>query len=148
MHALRVIFLIDESTVMSRLSNLEYISLKWVPTLFCLIFIFMSDTFLAGLSTSAIAKLQTVAPTAKTFSRAPISFFLLAPTKAGNIIKMRTNIIFFIFYLVAFLMISKETSRQRRHNSSAELIDTMRITTRPYQTTSNTAQERSDDAPT
>lgn len=38
MHALRVIFLIDESTVMSRLSNLEYISLKWVPTLFWLIF--------------------------------------------------------------------------------------------------------------
>ena len=148
MHALRVIFLIDESTVMSRLSNLEYISLKWVPTLFWLIFLFMSDTFLAGLSTSAIAKLQTVSPTAKTFLRAPVSFFLLAPTKAGNIIKMRTNIIFFIFCLVAFLLVSKETTRQRRHDSFTEPIDTMRVTTYPYRTTSNTAQERGDDAPT
>lgn len=148
MHALRVIFLIDESTVMSRLSNLEYISLKWVPTLFWLIFLFMSDTLLAGLSASAIAKLQTVAPTAKTFLRAPISFFLVAPTKAGNIIKMRTNIIFFIFCLVAFLMVSKETIGQQRHDTSTEPVDTMHITTRPYQTTSKTAQERSDDAPT
>ena len=61
---------------------------------------------------------------------------------------MRTNIIFFIFRLVAFLMVSKETTRQRRHDASTEPIDTMRITTRPYQTTFNTAQERSDDAPT
>lgn len=108
----------------------------------------MSDTFLAGLSTSAIAKLQTVAPIAKTFLRAPISFFLLAPTKAGNIIKMRTNIIFFIFCLVAFLVVSKETVRQQRHDTCAEPIDTMDITILPYQTTSNAAQERSDDAPT
>ena len=148
MHALRVIFLIDASTVMSRLSNLEYISLMWVPTLFWLIFLFMSDTFLAGLSSSAIAKLQTVTRSAKTFSRAAISFFLLAPTKAGNIINMRMNIIFFIFCLVAFLMVSKETICQRRHDTCTEPIDTMRVTTYPYRTTSNTAQERSDDAPT
>lgn len=44
---------------------------------------------------------------------------------------MRTNIIFFIFCLVAFLMVSKETTRQRRHDTYAEPIDTMRITTRP-----------------
>ena len=94
------------------------------------------------------AKLQTVAPTAKTFLRVPVSFFLVAPTKAGNIIKMHTNIIFFIFCLVAFLMVSKETARQRRHDTSTKPIDTMRITTRPYQTTSNTAQKRSDDART
>lgn len=45
-------------------------------------------------------------------------------------------------------MISKETIGQQRHDTTTEPIDTMRITTHPYQTTSNTAQERSDDAPT
>lgn len=36
-------------------------------------------------------------------------------------------------------MISKETTRQLRHDTTTEPIDTMRITTHPYQTTSNTA---------
>lgn len=45
-------------------------------------------------------------------------------------------------------MVSKETFRQQHHYTSTEPIDTIRITTRPYQTTSNTAQERCDDAPT
>lgn len=45
-------------------------------------------------------------------------------------------------------MVSKETIGQQRHDAYAEPIDTMDITILPYQTTSNAAQERSDDAPT